>query len=138
MRIAVLTFGTRVSPRFDHAPELLLVEERGGQVTGTQRIRTDRWHPAERVGRLSDLQVDVLICGGISGFLARQLDLAQIEVYSWVTGEAEDALRCLLAGQLEPGVMTGPQGPCGRWRLGAGRGRWGQRGRGGGSPRGPR
>ena len=126
MRIAVLVFGSRVSPRFDMAQEVLLFE-RSASGTAARRIPVGHWHPAERIERLAALRVTAVICGAIRGMHARGLAARNIRVYSWVTGEAEHAVECLLAGQLESGVMTGPSGLCGRWRFrGAGR-----RGRGG-------
>ncbi len=127
MRIAVLVFGNRVSPRFDMAQEVLLFEQ-GTSGMAAKRIPVGHWHPAERMDRLAALKVTAVICGAIRGIHARGLLGRGIRVYSWVTGEAEHAVGCLLEGQLESGVMTGPSGPCGRWRF-HGRGR---RGRGGG------
>ncbi|MCK4547184.1 MAG: hypothetical protein KAW17_07060 [Candidatus Eisenbacteria sp.] len=130
MVIAIPIFGSRVSPRFDHAQELLLIKEAEGRVVESKRVIFGDSGPLERVARLAALHTNVVICGGISGFLARQLAFRGVRVYSWVTGEAEDALGCFLTGQLETGLMAGPRGPCGRWRLGrGGRGRGGHRGR---------
>jgi len=126
MRIAIPLFGTRVSPRFDCATELLVIDEEGGRVVQRERAEIGHFRPFERVGRLAALGVGVLICGGVSGFVVHQLMATGIHVYAWVTGEAEHALSCYLSGRLESGVMTGPGGPCGRWRLGR-RGQCGQR-----------
>lgn len=127
MRIAVFVFGSRVSPRFDVAQEILLVDRETPDATET-RMSVGHWDPAERIGRLEQLGVDVVICGGIRRFQARELMSRGIRVFSWVTGEAEDAVACLLTGQLESGVMTGPAGPCGRWKFRGGvrRGQGGQ------------
>jgi predicted Fe-Mo cluster-binding NifX family protein len=132
MKIAIPLFGTRVSPRIEFAPEFLLVEPDAGEGHVRERIPVAHWSPAERAARLAGLGVGVVICGGISRFLAEQLASQGIQVYSWVSGEVDHALQCFLTGQLESGVMAGPGGACGRWQIRCG----GRRGRGAGGGRG--
>lgn len=144
-KIAIPLFNERVSPRFDCAQSFLLVETEDRRVVQSEEVRTGQLSTMDRVGKLSDLRVDALICGGIDEVSARRLVHKGIRVYAWITGMARDALISFLNGELEPGIMVGAGGHRqGRWRLGGkgpnhgeGRGKPGAgRGRGGGKGRG--
>ena len=129
MKIAIALFESRVSPRFDYAPAFRVVETDDGKILNTKDISAEKWNVWDRIKKLNELGVESLICGGIDGFSAQQLNLHGIRIYSWITGEADDALGCLLRGDLESGFMMGPGGQCcGRWQFGRGHG--GGRGRG--------
>ena len=128
MKVAVPLFGTLVSPRFDCGAELLVAEVDGGSVTTGRQTAETATNPLQRVAHLRQLGVDVVVCGGITGFVHRQLEANGIRVIPWISGEAGDALDALARGDL-------PQAP--PWCLGKGRGR-GRRGRGRGPLRLPR
>ena len=129
MKIAIALFGSRVSPRFDCAPTFCIAETRDGKILNTEDLSAEKWNVRDRIKKLSELGVETLICGGIDGFCAQQISDHGIGIYSWITGEADDALGCLLRGELKSGFMMGPGGQCcGRWQLGQGHG--GGRGRG--------
>jgi len=117
-KIAIPLFNDRVSPRFDCAQSFLLVvtEDRG--IVGSYELQTSQLSAMGRVGKLSELCVDILICGGIDETSARSLIHNGIRIYAWVTGLALDAVVSLQNGDLEPGSMVGAGGrPQGRWRL---------------------
>ena len=61
-----------------------------------------------RVGRLVDLGVDVLICGGISRFLTDSLKIFKITVISGVRGELNQVLDTYIAGELPGPRFTMP------------------------------
>ena len=130
-KTAIALFGTRVSPRFDCAPAFRVVETDKRQILNSKNVSVQEWSVMERVKGLSELGVKALICGGIDGFSAQQLSLHGIRVYSWITGEAEDALAALIKGELESGLMMAPGGRCcGRWQFGDARSGRRRRGRG--------
>ena len=119
MKIAIALFGTRVSPRFDCAPKLRVVEVDNAEILTAHEVSVENWDAGKRIKKLAELGVNSFICGGIDGFSMHQLNSLGIIVYSWVTGEAEEALSCLLKGQLKSGFIIGPGGRCcGRWRFG--------------------
>jgi predicted Fe-Mo cluster-binding NifX family protein len=67
---------------------------------------------------LTELGVEAVICGGIDRFCERRLSFLGLQVYAWVTGEVEEALRLFLEGRLESGqIMDSGGGCCGRWRF---------------------
>ncbi len=154
MKVAIPTFGTRVAPRFDCAQSFLLVGVEDGQSTEKREIESTDWAPHQRAGKLVELGVDTVICGAIDRWSGQLLEAEGITVYGWVTGEVEDALSCLLRGELVSQAIMGAGGHCcGRWRFrggvagatpesaerppsrGRGMGRRGGGGRGGGGGR---
>jgi len=124
MRIAVPTFGVRVSPRFDCAQTVLLVSVVDGGLSDRKELAASDWAPHERINKLLELGVDTVLCGGIDCWSAESLRSAGVTIYGWVTGEVEDALACLLRGELVAyaGLGGGRFGGCQQLR-GRGSGR---------------
>lgn len=118
MKIAVPIFNERVSPRFDAAPSVLIVTIADGRPVDRREIQTRNWTLAERLAVLDREGVTVLICGGIGRRTLDRLCAGGLRVFSWVTGESDDALEAFLRGTLESGIMTGRGGRCcGHWEL---------------------
>lgn len=110
MKVAIPLFGSRVSPRFNYAQRILLVTVEDNEVVEKKEVWAGRWNLLQRVIRLTELGIDTVICGGISNFSIRLLASNGIRVVSWITGEAEEAIKLLLKGQLKSGVIMGPGG----------------------------
>ena len=131
MNIAIPKFGTRVSPRFDTAPSVLLVRANSGSVEERTELSLTQLGSWRRAGLLSGHEIDVLLCGGI-----RQCDYFSIvsqgiEVYPGLIGEVEDVLEVFLQGGLSKDGFCGgliPVSPR-RQRRGIGRGSTRQTGR---------
>ena len=99
MKIAMPVWEGRVSPLFDVARQLLVVEiEEGREVSRWEVSLNDEW-PPNRVSQLVDLAVEVLICGGISRLLADSLRSAGITVVSQIKGKSEQILVAFLNGE---------------------------------------
>jgi len=118
MKVAIAVFGSRVSPRFDCAAELLVAEIRDGVVARTEQLADGQSNPLQRIARLRELGVDAVVCGAITGFVLRHLVANGIEVYPWTTGEASEVLEALARGELAAGPPA-----AGRPGRGRGRGR---------------
>ena len=122
MKVAIAQYGAQVSPRFDCAPFLLVLDVEDGQIIERQTISMLPWGPLERIKRLGDFGVTTLICGGIDRFSQDQLHLAGVQVSPWITGEIDDVLASFLRGDLEPRMMIERGGRCcGRWGTRRGR-----------------
>lgn len=118
MKIAIPVFGTRIAPRFDCSRSFLVISTENGEVISRQELPTAPWTQLETVRKLTELGVDTLVCGGIDRASWGQLSLFGVRIFSWITGEAEDAMTCLLRGDLEPNMMLGPGGHArGKWRF---------------------
>ena len=133
MRIAIPTWQARVSPVFDVARRLLVVDVEDGSENGRSETFLGDAGLAVRAGRLTELGVEVLICGAISRPLERMLDSAGVRVVPYKAGTVEEVLAAFAFGQLNEStfLMPGCGGRCRRRGGGVGRG-----GRGGGRGRG--
>ena len=118
MKIAIPVFHTKISPRFDSTQGfiLLLIEKRN--VIQREKLPTKGWPASAKIKQLVDLGVDILICGGIDLKSMQQLNFNGIIIYSWITGEIEDAVTRFLNQGLESGIILGAHGrKKGRWRF---------------------
>lgn len=114
MKVAIPIFGPRVSPRFDFAPALLIYTLQNRKVIERTEIPLNAWNLWQRLEKMKEWQVQILICGGIDGKSERMLKSQQIEVIPWIAGEAENVLQAFLKGKLQAGMVVYPG--CGRRR----------------------
>jgi predicted Fe-Mo cluster-binding NifX family protein len=115
-KVAIPTFGTRVSPRFDCARAVLVIAIDDGKPSERQELVASNWAPHERINQLLELGVDTVICGAIDCWSAESLRSAGVTIYDWVTGEIEDSLAALLRGDLDSDTATEAGGRWGfRW-----------------------
>jgi len=108
MNVAITVWGNRISPVFDSAQTLLVAEIQGNQVVGRkiQLFQATMFHRCLRL--LEELNVRVLICGALCEGPARLLELHDIEVIPFVSGEVEAILECYVQGKDMQGfVMPG-------------------------------
>jgi predicted Fe-Mo cluster-binding NifX family protein len=115
MKVAIPHWRGRVSPVFDVAGSLLLVDIANGQEQDRQHVRLNT-HGLQARGRsLAELGADVLICGAISWPLEMALSAAGVEVIPQTCGDVEDVLAAFLNGRLDENAFLMP-GCCGRRR----------------------
>jgi len=130
MKVAVPIFGERVSPAFDWALSLIVVEVGpGGAELGRSVVSLSWTPPFRRPALLVDLGVDVLLCGGVSAELGRLIEDQGVRLVPWVAGSVDKVLGAFLTGGLPDPRLTMPgcRGRCarsgGRRRSGRRRGR---------------
>jgi len=118
MKVAIPVFHTKISPRFDSTQGFILLQIEKRDVVKREELPTKNWPSSAKIKQLVDLQVDTLICGGIDLETMQQLNFNGIKIYSWITGEIEDAVTRFLNQGLESGIILGPRGQRkGRWRF---------------------
>lgn len=100
MRIAIPTFGTRVSPRFDCAETLLLVVLDEDTPTDRYEVEISGWDSNKRINRIVEFRTDTVVCGGIDRSSMEYLQSVKIRVIDGVVGAVDIALAALLAGSL--------------------------------------
>jgi len=125
MKVAVAIWEDRVSPVFDMAQRVrcFSVDGVGWEALGETDIALGIGK--DRVTRLADLGVEVLICGAISRPLAQMVEDANIMLIAFVSGEVEELMRAFCRGRLPDPTFLMP-GCCGkRRRSRSGRGRRG-------------
>lgn len=118
MRLAVPVWQGRISPVFDVAGQLLLVELSDGREAAREARPLEGSTPDQRAKNLAELGVETLICGGISQPLEAMLADGGIRVIARICGGVEDVLAAFIAGRLGQQRFVMP-GCCGqRCRLG--------------------
>ena len=124
MRVAVPIWNNRVSPVFDTAQRLLLVDYEDGTEVARAEKAIDQVPLPRRATRLAEYGVDVLLCGAISRPLSAMLSGAGISVIPFVTGPVDDVLAACIEGRLpDAGLLMPGCGRRGRFRRGR---RWQQ------------
>jgi len=115
MRVAIAVFDGRISPVFDAARQLVLVDiENGREIRRTEQV-VEEADLGPRASRVAGLGANVLICGAISRPLEAMLLSAGVEVIPQACGQWKDVLRAFLSGQLTEQAFIMP-GCCGRRR----------------------
>lgn len=121
MMIAIPNWQGRVSPVFDVAGALLVVEMQGDTVLSRQNVVLPDDTLLRRAKCLKELSIDVLVCGALSWPLETALSSAGVEVISQICGAVEEVLQAFISGQLHEGAFLMP-GCCRRRRYRGGRG----------------
>jgi predicted Fe-Mo cluster-binding NifX family protein len=103
MKVAMAFWQDRISPVFDVADHLLLLDVEGRREIGRKSLHLAGRNPFERVKELSDLGVNVLLCGAISLTLEKALIGAGIRVVGFIGGELENVIQAFLDGNLGDG-----------------------------------
>jgi predicted Fe-Mo cluster-binding NifX family protein len=128
MKVAVPTWGERVSPVFDVAQRLLVVDIEESVEVARREEAIPETGLMRRATRVADLGVEVLICGAISMPLEQMLLSAGIQVIPQMCGLVEAVLQAFVSGTLMEQQRFLMPGCCGRRRYGRGGG--GRHGRG--------
>ena len=121
MRVAMPVWSDRISPVFDVAQRLLVVELDGGSEQGREEMPLTETDPFRRTAALGRANVNVLICGGISRPLEQMLVASGVEVIAQTCGPVEAVLGAFQSGELSQPRFLMP-GCCGRRRFRGGRG----------------
>lgn len=108
MRLAIPQWQGRVSPVFDVAGSLLMIDHVEGVETVRQRIVLVEDFPLERARRLAGLGVDMLICGAISRPLQRALLHSGIGVISQICGDVEQVADAYISGRMRQQIFIMP------------------------------
>ncbi len=98
----------RISPVFDVAKSVLLVDIEDARESGRSIHQIDSVDPLARSAQLSGLGTEVLICCAISRLLEMALTSAGIRVIGQICGPVENVLEAFLRGQLKEGEFLMP------------------------------
>jgi len=101
MRVAVPDWQGRVSPVFDVAEHVRLVDLDGRQDSSGHTESLGNAAPHERARRLAELGVDVVICGAVSWLLEALLTNSGVRVIPLVCGEVNEVVQAFRDGSLE-------------------------------------
>ena len=95
MRFAIPVSGDWVAPVFDEATRLLIVDIVPGRYLEQSELPTFVRPPDQRAAELASLGIDVLLCDGISGRLARFMRERGIDVRVSLHRSIDDLLSTL-------------------------------------------
>ncbi|MBC2711820.1 MAG: NifB/NifX family molybdenum-iron cluster-binding protein [Desulfosarcina sp.] len=112
MKVAVTVWEDRISPVFDSARRLLIVEIENARITDRSYVIFDPELPSDLTKTLTALNVPVLICGAVSQVPATVIDAGGIMLIPFITGRVDCVLEAYAKGNsLEPAfVMPGCHG----------------------------
>lgn len=99
MRVAVPLFEDQVAPRFGFADRYLMVTIEDGAVVGREvhNFSTGGWH--QRISRLVEDGVAVLLCGGFNRGFAPFAQSLGLEVVAGLSGRAADLVEAFARGE---------------------------------------
>ena len=100
MKIAVTYENGQIFQHFGHTEQFKLYDVADGKVVNSQVVDTDGSGHGALAGFLTKHGVDTLICGGTGGGAQTALAEAGIRLYGGVTGDADEAVKALLSGNL--------------------------------------
>jgi predicted Fe-Mo cluster-binding NifX family protein len=100
MKIAIPIWEGKISPVFDTASRLLILQVEEKNETSRFETFLDETDLTRRCLRIQALGVDTLICGAISGQFHRMLTADKVEIIPWISGAAEDVLKAYLDGEI--------------------------------------
>ncbi len=100
MKVAVTYEAGMIFQHFGHTQQFKLYDVENGVVQGERIVDTQGSGHGALAGFLTAHGVDTLLCGGIGGGAQNALAAAGIKLYGGISGNADDAVRALLAGTL--------------------------------------
>jgi predicted Fe-Mo cluster-binding NifX family protein len=108
MRVAIPLWQGRVSPVFDEASRILLVDISNRREQRRREEILMVQNPFERAKLFPNLGVDLLICGMISQTQQTALASAGIRIIPHICGSMEEVIAAFLDGRIEHGELRMP------------------------------
>ena len=87
MKMALTVWENRISPMFDAAHMLLVVEIENTKITNRCYVPSYPEFPSRLAAMLVEMDVEIFICGAISEMPANILEAKGIKLYPFITGD---------------------------------------------------
>ncbi len=100
MRIAVTIWNNRISPVFDVAQNLLMVDLDNGEETVRWNLSLSGMPPTLKIETLKKSNVEMVLCGAISELFLRLLTTSGIKVEPWISGNIEEVIQAVIQNKL--------------------------------------
>jgi predicted Fe-Mo cluster-binding NifX family protein len=126
MRIAIPVWEDNISPVFDTALKLLVINIDNGREESRFFYHIDEEDITQKCQRIKKLELDTLICGAVSQPFLKMLLSSGLDVIQEISGPAEDVLKAYLGGTifqprfLMPGCRRWQHRCCRKGNMGAG------------------
>ncbi len=101
MKIAVASDKSMVTEHFGHCENFNIFETADGEIIGKISVDNPGHRPGFLPNFLNDLGVEVIISGGMGGGAIEIFNNRCIEVVVGASGDAEEAVKAYLAGELK-------------------------------------
>jgi len=115
MKLGLPEHQGRLAPVFDCCRRLTIVLQ--GPL-GDEKVQEEDWTlvpSLSRTGRLVELKVELVVCGGISCWMEEQIRRHGIQLIPWIAGDLWDVLGALREGRLhEPRFAMPGRAGCAR------------------------
>ncbi|MBN2070451.1 MAG: NifB/NifX family molybdenum-iron cluster-binding protein [Candidatus Krumholzibacteriota bacterium] len=100
MKVAITIWNGRVSPVFDSACRLAVMDigEKGD--ISSREFDVSTLSLAERKGQLEALGIDILVCGAISNRQAQLIESLGISIIPWVSAGISEVVTALSSGSI--------------------------------------
>ena len=100
MKVALTVWENRISPLFDCARMLLIVDIVDRTETSRHFEPFHYESPFSRAAKLSDLGIEILICGAVSNLFTNVIETHGIKVIPFVAGAVDEVLDAYLTNGL--------------------------------------
>lgn len=107
-RIAIPVFECRVSPVLDSCNRMILVDIDHGKEVRRSEIFLDRMQLMERIAILSRMDIQKIICAGVTETLCRHLSARGILLISGIAGEIETIISSYLCNRITDASLLMP------------------------------
>jgi predicted Fe-Mo cluster-binding NifX family protein len=104
MKLAIMLYGTRVSPRFGYSRGVMIVELSGQEEIHRRNLGVETCPPEQVPELLLKEGVAVVISGGMNHHFQNLFQSRGIQVIWGIIGEADDVLAAYKSGKLIPGM----------------------------------
>ena len=115
MKAAFAYWDNRIAPVFDTARQIHVVEVKAGQLASEAPETLSEEMSVQKVLRLVELGVGILVCGAISRPMHEMVVAYGISVVPFVAGDLREVIQAWISGDLECDAFAMP-GCCGRGR----------------------
>jgi predicted Fe-Mo cluster-binding NifX family protein len=100
MRLALTVWKDRISPVFDVARNILVVDVEDGIAVGRRNENFVEQDPFQKIARLVELRVQTLVCGAVSSPVAGAASAYGIRMIPFVAGDVDAVIDAFLTGSL--------------------------------------
>jgi predicted Fe-Mo cluster-binding NifX family protein len=100
MRLALTVWKDRISPVFDVARNILVVDVEDGIAVARRSEDFVEQDPFQKIARLAELRVQTLVCGAVSRPVAGAASAYGIRMIPFVAGNVEQVIAAFLTGSL--------------------------------------
>jgi len=100
MKIAVASEGTMVTEHFGHCQNFNIYVVENSKVVSSESIPSPGHRPGYLPNFLSDMGVNVVMAGGMGGGAVEIFNDKGIEIFTGVSGRADEAIQNYISGKL--------------------------------------